>query len=180
MVSPFGPTKTSAQADPGMVVLGRIAGVFGVKGWVKVYSHTDPLENILGYSPWLLREASGWREYRLAEGKRHGKGLVARLEGFEDRDQASRLNGCDICVPRDRLPTLDDGDYYWSDLEGLRVQTLEGVDLGTVSHLFDTGANDVLVVKGDKERLLPYDWGQVVKRVDLEAGLIQVDWDPDF
>ncbi len=94
MVSPFGPTKTSAQAGPGMVVLGRIAGVFGVKGWVKVYSHTDPLENILGYSPWLLREASGWREYRLAEGKRHGKGLVARLEGFEDRDQASRGTGC--------------------------------------------------------------------------------------
>ena len=163
-----------------MVMLGRIAGVFGVKGWVKVYSHTDPMENILGYSPWLLREATGWREHRLAEGRRHGKGLVARLEGCEDRDQALLLNGCDIAVPRDRLPTLEADDYYWSDLQGLRVKNLDGVVFGTVSHLFDTGSNDVLVVKGDKERLIPYIWNQVVKGVDLEAGELQVDWDPDF
>ena len=163
-----------------MVMLGRIAGVFGVRGWVKVYSYTDPLENILDYSPWLLRDASGWREYRLAEGKRHGKGMIARLEDSDDREQALALNGCDIAIPRERLPDLVGDDYYWSDLEGLRVVTLDGLELGSVSHLFATGANDVLVVKGERERLIPYIWEQVVKRVDLETGVIQVDWDPEF
>ncbi len=180
MVSPSGRAKTSAQADPGMVLLGRIAGVFGVRGWVKVFSHTDPIENILDYSPWLLGIDGGWREYPLAEGKRHGKGLIARLTGCDDRDQALLLNGCEIAVPRSRLPDLREGDYYWSDLEGLGVESLDGRKLGTVSHLFDTGANDVLVVKGDKERLIPFVWDHVIKRVDLEAGVIQVDWDPDF
>ena len=163
-----------------MVVLGRIAGVFGVRGWVKVFSHTEPRDGILTYSLWSIGEEGGWRERRLLDGKPHGKGIVALLEGYGDRDQAAALIGRDIAVRRDRLPRLEQDDYYWSDLEGVRVQTLEGVELGVISHLFDTGANDVMVVKGERERLIPYLWEQVVKQVDLKAGRMLVDWDPDF
>lgn len=163
-----------------MVVLGRIAGVFGVRGWVKVFSHTEPRDGILTYSPWTIGGEGGWRERRLLDGKPHGKGIIALLEGCGDRDQAALLVGRDIVVRRDWLPRLEQDDYYWSDLEGVRVQTLEGVELGVISHLFDTGANDVMVVKGERERLIPYLWKQVVKQVDLEAGRMLVDWDPDF
>jgi len=107
-----------------MVVLGRIAGVFGVRGWVKVFSHTEPRDGILTYSPWTIGEEGGWRERRLLDGKPHGKGIIALLEGCGDRDQAALLVGRDIVVRRDWLPRLEQDDYYWSDLEGVRVQTL--------------------------------------------------------
>ncbi len=163
-----------------MVVLGRVTGVFGVRGWIKVHSHTDPRDNILNYNPWYLKGAGGWREYRLLNGRRQGKGIVASLEGYSDRDHADVLLGCDIAVPRSRLETLGQDEFYWSDLQGLEVFTLDGHSLGRVSHLFDTGANDVLVVRGDREHLIPYVWEQVVKSVDLAGGRMQVDWDPDF
>ncbi len=172
--------KRSRDRDAAMVVLGSIAGVFGVRGWVKVFSHTEPRDGILAHSPWFIGEEDGWRERRLLDGKPHGKGIVALLEGCSDRDQAALLVGRDIAMGRDRLPRLEQGDYYWSDLEGIGVQTLDGVDLGIISHLFETGANDVMVVKGERERLIPYLWEQVVKQVDLEAGRMLVDWDPDF
>ncbi len=163
-----------------MLVLGRISGLFGVTGWVKVYSHTAPRENILSYQPWYLRQDKQWREIRLLDGRKQGKGLVALLQGCDDRDQAAALMGCDIAVPRDQLDDLAEDEYYWADLQGLEVITIEGQKLGRVSHLFETGANDVLVVKGDRERLIPYVWEQVVKKVDLDAGEMQVDWDPEF
>lgn len=172
--------KRSGDRDAAMVVLGRVAAVFGVRGWVKVFSHTVPRDAILTYSPWSIGEEGGWRERRLLDGKPHAKGIIARLEGCCDRDQAALLVGRDIAVGRDRLPRLEQDDYYWSDLEGLGVRTLDGVDLGVISHLFDTGANDVMVVGGERERLIPYLWGRVVKQVDLEAGRMLVDWDPDF
>lgn len=170
----------SRDRDAVMVLLGRVAGVFGVRGWVKVLSHTEPRAGILAYSSWFIGEGDGWRERRLLDGRPHGKGIVALLEGCGDRDQAALLVGHDIAIGRDRLPRLAQDDYYWSDLEGLEVQTLGGVDLGIISHLFDTGANDVMVVKGERERLIPYLWQQVVKQVDLESGRMLVDWDPDF
>jgi 16S rRNA processing protein RimM len=160
------------------LVLGRICGVYGVRGWVKVYSETDPIEGILGYSPWTLGD--GNTDRGVAEGKRHGKGLIARLEGCDDRDQAAALVGMRISVPRDRLPPPAQDEYYWADLEGLFVSTLDGIGLGQVDHLFSTPGNDVLVVKGERERLIPFIWGQVIKDVDLEQGLIRVDWDPGF
>ncbi len=158
------------------IVLGRIAGLYGVRGWVRVFSETDPRENILRYSPWLLEGAA----HVVVEGRRHGKGLVVRLEGCEDRDQAAALIGRDICVRRDQLPPARPDEFYWADLEGLDVRTVAGKPLGRVSHLFDTGANDVLVVKGDRERLLPFVWDDIVKDVDLASGTITVDWDPEF
>ncbi|WP_459868543.1 ribosome maturation factor RimM [Endothiovibrio diazotrophicus] len=162
-----------------LVALGRISGLFGVRGWVKVFSHTEPREQIVRYSPWLIRLGGEWRAMKVVSGKAHGKGVVVRLESVEDRDAAARLIDAEIAVPRDQLPALEPGDYYWADLEGLAVVTTEGVGLGKVDHLFETGANDVLVVKGERERLIPYTDDAVVA-VDLEAGCIEVDWDPEF
>lgn len=162
------------------VVLGRVSGLFGIHGWVKVFSHTEPRENIATYRSWHLQCNGEWRTARVEQGRRHGKGVVVKLAGIEDRDQAAALIGCDIAIDRAQLPPLPPGEYYWTDLEGLRVVTLEGTELGRVSHLFATGANDVLVVKGERERMLPFVQPDVIRRVDLEQGLIEVDWDPDF
>jgi 16S rRNA processing protein RimM len=161
-----------------MLVLGRVSGLYGVRGWVKVFSETEPRDNILSYEPWYLGAAH--RPRRLAEGRLHGKGLVVRLEGCENRDQAAALVGQEIAVRRDQLPPPEIDEIYWFDLEGLTVETLDGVSLGRVDHVFATAGNDVLVVKGDRERLLPFVWDQVVRDVDLELGRIRVDWDLDF
>jgi 16S rRNA processing protein RimM len=114
------------------------------------------------------------------EGKRHGKGIVVSLRGCDDRDRAATLVGQDIAVVRDQLPPASHDEPYWVDLEGLSVETTEGVALGLIDHLFATGANDVVVVKGDRERLLPFIWGDVVKDVDFEQRRMLVDWDPSF
>lgn len=167
-----------ARGGSSRIVVGRIAGVYGLKGWVKVVSETDPPEGIFGYAPWLVGPDAVPRE--IAECKPHGKGLIVRLAGCDDRDQAASLVGQEIAVTRDRLPPPRPDEFYWFDLEGLAVVTLGGVELGRVERLFSTGVNDVLVIKGDRERLLPFDWGNVVKDVDFEAGRIEVDWDPDF
>jgi 16S rRNA processing protein RimM len=171
--------KVKAAASK-MVALGQVSGVFGVRGWVKVFSHTSPSSNILSYSPWYLGGDDGWEAFEVLEGQSHGKGLIVRLAGLQDREQAANLVGRVIAVDRAQLPEPEAGEYYWTDLQGLRVQTAEGVELGRVDHLFETGANDVLVVQGDRERLVPYIWGEVIRSVDLEAGLMVVDWDPDF
>lgn len=159
-----------------MLVLGRIAGVYGVRGWVRIYSDTEPRENILTYTPWFVAGVAR----QVAEGRVHGKGLVARLAGCDDRDQAAALVGQEIAIRRDQLPPPQPDEFYWADLEGLAVRNLADQDLGTVDHLFATGANDVLVLRGERERLLPFVWGQVIHTVDFEARLIRVDWDADF
>ena len=170
--------QAPTQSEPSMVVLGRIAGVFGVRGWVHVFSETDPIDNILHYRPWHI--GKGGKVYELVEGKQHGKGLVAHLAGCDDRDQAAPLVGAEIAVTRDRLPPPRADEFYWIDLEGLACETVQGVNLGRVDHLFATGANDVICVKGERERLIPFVWGDVVKDVDFAQGRIVVDWDPDF
>lgn len=163
-----------------LVTLGEINGVFGVGGWVKVWSYTEPRERILEYGPWRLATADGdWRDIAVLEGRRHGQTVVACLKGIEDRDQARALHGAEIAVPRDRLPPPGEGEYYWTDLEGLRVVTLDGHELGRVKHLFRTGANDVMVVSGDRERLVPFVLERFVRDVDFGAGVIRVDWDPE-
>jgi 16S rRNA processing protein RimM len=161
------------------VVLGRITGLFGVKGWVKVYSYTDPREAVLNYRRWLLSEGDGWRAATVAEGQRHGKTIIARIDGCVDRDQAAELIGTEIAVPREELPETQKGQFYWSDLEGLRVVRRDGTELGRVAYLLETGANDVMVVQGDKERLIPFATGEVVLDVDLADGRIDVDWEWD-
>jgi len=162
------------------IVIGRIGGPFGIKGWVKLLSSTEPRAKITEYRTWQLKQGGEWREWTVAEGHAHGKGVIARLEGVTNRDQATALMGADIAVWRSELGETKPGEYYWADLIGLDVQLESGRPLGKVSGLMATGANDVLVVKGERERLIPFIHGQVIKRVDLAQGLIQVDWDPDF
>lgn len=160
---------------------GKVSGVFGVKGWVKVFSFTEPRENILRYSPWLLKKHGQTREIRVLEGQRHGNTVVAGLEGITDRDAAMALMGAEILISRRQLPAAAAGEYYWNDLIGLQVITTAGVSLGKVDHLLETGANDVLVVMdGETERLIPFLQQQTVLNIDLDAGLMTVDWDPDF
>ena len=162
------------------LLLGRIVGVFGVEGWVKLESWTEPREGILKYRPWRLRQGGSEREVGQPQGRAQGKGLVARIPGVGDRDAAQALVGAEIWIDRDRLPRARKGEWYWADLEGMDVVTLEGVVLGKVSHLFATGANDVLVVQGERERLIPFTPGHAIGEVDLAARVIRVDWDPEF
>lgn len=163
-----------------LVIIGRVAGVYGVRGWIKVLSSTEPPEEILDYPSWQLRSGADWRPMTLIEGRRHGKGILAHLASCDDRDVARTLVGAEIAVPRSELPDPGPDRFYWADLEGLAVRTVGGIELGIVAHLLETGANDVLVVKGERERLIPYVRGTVVTEVDLEQGMILVDWDPEF
>jgi 16S rRNA processing protein RimM len=166
---------------PRTVPMGRILGAFGVRGELKVESWSDPPARILKYRPWLLRDARGnVTELADVRGRETAKGVVARVPDVEDRDAAEAMRGVEILVPRDVLPPPAPGEYYWVDLEGLRVRTVDGVDLGTVAHLMPTGANDVMVVRGDRERVIPFIQPQYVTAVDMDAGTITVDWDPDF
>lgn len=162
-----------------LVTLGRVSGLHGVQGWIKVYSHTDPREGIVQYSPWLIRRDDKWEKIKVVSGRKHGKTVIAKLEGVNDRDTAANLLGADIAVERSQLPPSTQGDYYWTDLEGLSVETVNGQALGKVDCLFETGANDVIVVEGDRQRLIPY-IDQVVKQVNLDDGVIIVDWDSEF
>ena len=164
---------------PEPIVLGRISGVFGVKGWVKVYSYTEPREAVLGYKGWLLGQEGQWQPATVAEGQRHGKSVVVRIDGFEDRDQAAKLVGTQIGVLREELPETEDGHYYWSDLEGLKVVRTDGSELGKLAYMLETGAHDVMVIEGDEERLVPFVKDEIVVDVDLAAGVITVDWEWD-
>ncbi len=172
-------TETAEKALFEPVLLGRIDGLFGVRGWVKVFSFTDPREAVLGYGPWWIRQEGAWRRVPLAEGRRHGKNVIARLEGCTDRDQAMLLLGSDIAVAAEALPAPEDGRYYWRDLEGLAVVHRDGTLLGRVAYVMETGAHDVLVIEGDRERLVPFVPGEVILDVDFANAIIHVDWEWD-
>lgn len=178
----------SSTEKSNLVNVGRLTAVYGIKGWLKVHSYTEPAENLFEYQPWLLKTAHGIKQVEIDEVRPHGDAFVVHLVGVDDRDQATAYTAVDIAVDRDELPELGEGEYYWSQLEGLRVITeYQGVEryLGKVVKLFETGANDVLVVQGDdsvdqRERLIPYVPDQFVLSVDLDKGEIRVDWDPEF
>lgn len=172
--------ETDADAEEALIVVGRITGVYGVRGWVRLASFTDPVDNLLAYRPWLIEVRGSRRELKIDEVRPHGKGYVAHIDGCDDRDEAARFAGRDLCVPAHRLPQAEENEYYWFELEGLKVVTTAGVELGRVDQLFATGANDVMVVRdGRRERLLPF-IADVVVDVDRGRRLIQVDWDPEL
>jgi 16S rRNA processing protein RimM len=168
------------RAEDEPIIMGRIAGPYGVKGWLRVVSYTERPDQLIEYTPWYLRRGNAWSPTGITEAKRHTKGVLVRLPGYDDRDKAAELSGTDIGIYRWQLPATAEDEYYWDDLIGMRVETLEGLPLGTVDHLVETGANDILVVKGDRERLIPFIRGSVIARIDLEGRVIRVDWDSDF
>jgi 16S rRNA processing protein RimM len=174
-----------SEAGSAPLIVGRIGAAYGVRGWVRIHSFTEPMENLLGYKELSLRQKDGWRAVVIEEGRRHGKGLIAHIAGCDDRDQAEALKGSEIGVSAAELPALPEGEFYWHQLEGLAVYS-GGELLGKVHHLLETGANDVLVVRpcrgsrDQRERLIPWLLPSVVKEVDLTAGRLNVDWDAEF
>ncbi len=167
------------QHEDVLIAVGHIISAHGLSGQVKVFSHTSPRENIVAYSPWVI-EQGGIRKVFIISGVRQGKNVIARLKGVTTRDQAQELVTGKILINQSQLPDLDDGDYYWAQLLGLTVLSQQGGDLGKIDHMLETGANDVMVVQGDRERLIPFVMGEVVKSVDLNNRQIIVDWQQDY
>jgi len=168
------------------ILLGKISGVHGVKGWVKVFSHTSPRLKITEYTQWFLKNKDQtWKSIQLIDGKQQGKSIIASLEGVKYRDQAEALVGTEIAIHSDQLNALPENEYFWRDLIGLSVETIDGERLGKIDWLFHTGSNDVVIVKDDtesknKEHMVPFLIGDVIKSVDLKKSLMIVDWDSDF
>jgi 16S rRNA processing protein RimM len=163
-----------------LVTLGRIGAAHGIKGWLKVHSYTEPRDNIVGYSTWVLARGEERHSVRVTDARASHDRVVVKLEGIDDRDAAAALSGAEIAVERGQLPPCGPRQYYWSDLVGLEVRTVAGEVLGHVDHLLATGEHDVLVLGGETERLIPFVWDAVIRRVDLDEGVIEADWAPDF
>lgn len=159
------------------VVVGRFGRAHGVRGDIYVISFTDPTSNILDYQPWLIEKNGEWHPLPIAFTKLHNHDIIAHIKNCDDRDLAKKYTNTEIAVPLDALPKLADEEYYWSELIGLSVINQEGQVLGEVIEVLETGANDVLVVKGETEHLVPYTKAVVLK-VDLSAHQILVDWEP--
>ncbi len=163
-----------------MVVMGKIVAAQGIQGWVKVQTFTEYLDSLLEYPVWYAGDGQTWQPMQLLDAKVHGKVLIAKLEGVADRTDAEKLKGRLIAVPQAELPEREEDEYYWSDLIGLTVENLEGVQFGIVDSLLETGANDVLVVKGESgEKLIPF-IASVIRQVSLKDKKIRVDWQPDY
>lgn len=171
------------------VVIGVVGRAFGVKGWSWITTYTRPADGITQYRQWFIRSPAGsggagkdGKWYRVAKFAAQSQGIVAKLEGVDDRTQAEALTGAEIHVPIDALPKVAEGEYYWRDLTGCRVEHVSGQHFGVVQELLETGANDVLVVggEGQRERLIPFIPDDVLVSIDLDQRLIVVDWDPDF
>ncbi|MEO8040544.1 MAG: ribosome maturation factor RimM [Betaproteobacteria bacterium] len=158
--------------------MGRVAAPFGIKGWIKVQTFTETIDGLLGYEMWWLGSGDSWEKYRIEDGVVHGKVILAKLLGAETREVVAMLKGLEVAVPREALPEAE-GMVYWTDLVGLRVVNREGIYLGTVDSLLDNGAHGVMVVHGDRERLIPF-VPVHVDGVELETGRILVDWQQDF
>jgi 16S rRNA processing protein RimM len=159
--------------------MGRIGAPYGVKGWVRIQPYTEKAENLLAYSAWWVGREGEWRQTAVAEARVRGHALIARLEGCADREAAATLRGQSLAVPRAALPAPRAGEYYWVDLIGSRVVNGAGRELGLVTGVLATGANDVLVTGGERERLIPF-IAPVVREVDLAAGVIRVEWEADY
>ena len=169
------------------IILGKVGAVYGIKGWLKIHSFTDETEAILDYFPWSLKLGNNTQTVEITDWRKHNKVLIVKVAGIDDRDDAQAFVGSEILTNEAALPELSQDDFYWRDIIGMSVVTNKGYDLGVVTDMMETGANDVLVVKANlndgfskKERLIPYLFEQVVKSVSLENKQICVDWDPGF
>lgn len=175
-------TKSAAPPfDEPRVVIGKIGATYGLKGWLKVHSFTDPMANILNYAHWWLHTESGeWQQCALINGKPHGKALIAHLEGFDAPEVSRLLTNATIAIPRSHLPPIPDGEFYWFDLLGLEVRTSEGHILGKVQDFITATGNDILVVRNEnkEEYLIPFVMKEVIKEVNLDEQTLIIDWDP--
>ena len=161
--------------SPALIQLGVVGAPFGVRGWIKLRSHTDPPERLLDHRSLRIGRGSVWRDYRVEARGRSGGALTVKLAGVDDRDQAQTLRGAEVCVPRSELPQRDDKDFYRADLIGCEVVNLEGLGLGVVEHFIETPAQVLMVVRGAKEFWIPA-VPQHLRRVDLQERRVVVDW----
>ena len=168
-------------------VVGKLGSTYGIRGWLRIYSSTEQAESIFDYQPWILKIKGEWQPTELENWRHHNHEIIVKLKGVDDREAAQTLANVEIGVDLSVFPELEEGDYYWHDLIGCSVVNLEGYTMGTVTEMMETGSNDVLVVKantkdafGKQERLIPFLYEQVVKRVDLTTKTIEVDWDAGF
>jgi len=159
--------------------MGRIIGAFGIKGWIKLQTFTEAPANLLGYPVWWIGSDPAWTECRIEKAEVHASTVAFKVAGCEDRDAAALYRGKQVAIPRGAFPAAGANEFYWADLIGLKVVNTQGEDFGTVSEVFKTGANDVLVVEGDRERLIPFT-EQVVKQVDMAGRVIRVEWGSDY
>lgn len=172
---------TNAQEQADIIVVGRLVGVYGVKGWLKLMSFTRPITNILAYGSCLIQQAQQWQQFSLLEGKPHRKGLVVAFEGVLDRDQARLLVGSEIAINKKQLPVATAGEFYWHDLLNAQVINVDNELLGVVTDILETAVNDVLVVVDDQQRrFIPYVLGVYIKDVDIIQGFVRVDWQSDY
>ncbi len=167
------------QHDDDLICVGHVLGAQGIKGWIRVFSNTSPRQNIVSYSPWLIEQGDELKKAKV-NGRVQGKNVIAKLEGVDDRTQAETLTGCQLYIDPQQLPGLEAGEYYWSDLIGLSVETLQAEPLGVVATMLETGADDVMVLKGDRERLIPFVMDEIVREVDLDKRRLVVDWSPEY
>lgn len=172
-------TGLAGPVDP--VVIARLGRPYGIKGWVWLQVFTRPVENIRRYRDVTLRSEGGeTRPVRIENLTVHPRGVTAKIAGFDDRSAVEALGRAEVVIDREALPPTGPDEYYWRDLIGCEVVHLSGRVLGEVKDMMETGANDVLVVQGDRERLIPFLPDEVIRAVDLDASRIEVDWDPDF
>jgi 16S rRNA processing protein RimM len=159
--------------------MGRVTAPFGIQGWIKLKTFTEAPDGLARHSLWWLRTKSGWRSAALADFRVRPAAVSAKLEGVDDRSAAELLRGCDVAVTRDDLGEAGEGEFFWVDLEGLEVVNLQGEALGRVGELLRAGGSDVLVVRGERERLIPF-VADYVKSVDRDARRITVDWEAGY
>lgn len=163
-----------------MVIVGRFGSPHGLAGWLRLFSFTQPTEAIFDYAEWQIQIKNSWSPIKMNAVKRQGERWLVQLEGCTDRDVAIHYVNAEIAIPYAQLPLLPKDNFYWADLEGLTALTTTGVELGTVSSLMETGSNDVLVIQGKKQHLVPFLYPQIVTKVDLEKKQLVADWDPEF
>ncbi|MGQ0749924.1 MAG: ribosome maturation factor RimM [Betaproteobacteria bacterium] len=159
--------------------MGRIGAPFGIAGWIRVHTYTASVESLLSYTTWFVAGGPQWQAHEVQAARVKGRALVAKLKGCEDRDTAARLRGREVAVLRGEMPRPASNEWYWADLIGLKVVNVAGVELGRLARILETGSNDVLVVEGERERLIPFIEG-VVREVDLAAGVMRLDWRADY
>lgn len=160
-------------------MLGKVAGTFGVKGWIKIKSYTEPVDNILDYGVWQLGRAERWTPVKVEAGRVTDKGVLAKLEGLESPEEARLKVGLELGVWRSEMPPPGPGEYYWNDLEGIEAVSEAGERLGKVERFEATPAGTVMVIRGDREHWVPFVKERILK-VELDAGRIVVDWSPDW